>query len=466
MKLKLILFLILIIFAANVKSQTYNFSSLTQLFNDSSALYQGNLFVKIYRNNDSIYQYQSGAINCNNRRLGIASATKWISAAVFLKLAEKNYFSLDDSIGTFLPVFTQNGKGHITLRHSYSMSSGVFNAGNNNQYHTDKNLTLAQSVDSIAILVPILYPTGTMIGYDGSMMHCWGRVAEIVDSIKGFKRDWRTIARQELFNLLDMDSTDYTDFLPNPAVAGGIETTPCDYLKFLKMVANNGIYNGDTILSQSSINEMFSNQTNSAPIYHTYWPSNHPDFPPGVDTMKYTFGAWWIELNTLNGEIEAVTSPGVFGNYPFIDRSRNIYGIFFTYVPVIYGSGLLSINTYLRFLKTIRDTVDNNSVFAGKYFTEIPEKYSLGQNYPNPFNPITSIKFNVARMDSDLRRNDRVTLKVFDLLGKEVKTLVNEVLQPGTYSVRFDAGDLPSGVYFYRLTAGDFSETKKLILLK
>jgi len=65
-----------------------------------------------------------------------------------------------------------------------------------------------------------------------------------------------------------------------------------------------------------------------------------------------------------------------------------------------------------------------------------------------------------------LRRDDRVVLKVFDILGKEVKTLVNEELQPGEYSVRFDAGDLPSGVYLYRLQAGEFTETRKMVLLK
>ncbi len=90
---------------------------------------------------------------------------------------------------------------------------------------------------------------------------------------------------------------------------------------------------------------------------------------------------------------------------------------------------------------------------------EIPSAFSLEQNYPNPFNSSSNMKFKVAS-------SKFVKLVVFDLLGREVRTLVNEALQAGTYQVRFDAGDLPSGVYFYRLTAGDFSETKKLILMK
>jgi photosystem II stability/assembly factor-like uncharacterized protein len=97
--------------------------------------------------------------------------------------------------------------------------------------------------------------------------------------------------------------------------------------------------------------------------------------------------------------------------------------------------------------------------------SEIPSGFSLSQNYPNPFNPVTKIKFSLI-MDSRFRGNDNVVLKVFDILGKEVATLVNEKLQPGTYEVSFDGSQLTSGVYFYKISAGDFTETKKLLLIK
>jgi len=89
----------------------------------------------------------------------------------------------------------------------------------------------------------------------------------------------------------------------------------------------------------------------------------------------------------------------------------------------------------------------------------IPSEFKLYQNYPNPFNPVTTIRFNV-------KDNMFVSLKVFDLLGREVSSLVNEKLNAGEYSVPFYGAYLPSGVYFYRLWAGDFSETKKMLLLK
>jgi hypothetical protein len=97
--------------------------------------------------------------------------------------------------------------------------------------------------------------------------------------------------------------------------------------------------------------------------------------------------------------------------------------------------------------------------------SEIPSKYILYQNYPNPFNPTTKIKFDVP-VDSRIRGNDRVVLKVYDILGKDIETLVNEKLNPGTYEVTFNASQYPSGVYFYRLTSDGYNETKRMILLK
>jgi hypothetical protein len=88
-----------------------------------------------------------------------------------------------------------------------------------------------------------------------------------------------------------------------------------------------------------------------------------------------------------------------------------------------------------------------------------PTEYSLMQNYPNPFNPTTTITYSIPK-------NGLVALKVYDILGKEVAELVNEAKEAGDYSVTFNASELPSGIYFYTLTSGNFIATKKLILLK
>ncbi|MCC7159489.1 MAG: T9SS type A sorting domain-containing protein [Ignavibacteria bacterium] len=95
----------------------------------------------------------------------------------------------------------------------------------------------------------------------------------------------------------------------------------------------------------------------------------------------------------------------------------------------------------------------------------VPDQFSLSQNYPNPFNPATKIRFSIPNVASSLSLNN-VTLKVYDLLGREVLTLVNEQLKPGTYEVDFDGSRFSSGVYFYKLTTDAFVQTKKMILVK
>jgi photosystem II stability/assembly factor-like uncharacterized protein len=88
-----------------------------------------------------------------------------------------------------------------------------------------------------------------------------------------------------------------------------------------------------------------------------------------------------------------------------------------------------------------------------------PKEFSLSQNFPNPFNPKTTIKYDIAKLGD-------VKLIIYDILGREITTLVNEPLQPGTYETEWDASNYPSGVYFYKLINPDYTETKKMVLIK
>ena len=100
-----------------------------------------------------------------------------------------------------------------------------------------------------------------------------------------------------------------------------------------------------------------------------------------------------------------------------------------------------------------------NSIKEDEQNNVLPTEYSLFQNYPNPFNPSTRIKYQVSSISF-------VSLVVFDILGNEIETLVNEEKPAGTYELTWYAGNLPSGVYFYKIQAGDFIETKKMLLLR
>ena len=127
------------------------------------------------------------------------------------------------------------------------------------------------------------------------------------------------------------------------------------------------------------------------------------------------------------------------------------------------GSDNINSITKLRetadFVQQIYDENFQSVVSIKNISTEVPVNYELYQNYPNPFNPVTHLKFGISKLGF-------ISLKVYDMLGKEVKILVNEDMSAGRYVVEFDGSNLPSGIYFYKFTADEFSETKSMVLLK
>ncbi len=111
----------------------------------------------------------------------------------------------------------------------------------------------------------------------------------------------------------------------------------------------------------------------------------------------------------------------------------------------------------------ILKTTDGGTVGINQISSEVPTKFSLYQNYPNPFNPSTNIKFDIP---VERIANPFYRLTVYDASGKEVETLLNKHLQPGSYSVTFEAGNLSSGIYFYQLTTDGYTDTKRMVLIK
>jgi hypothetical protein len=166
-----------------------------------------------------------------------------------------------------------------------------------------------------------------------------------------------------------------------------------------------------------------------------------------------------LSFSISGNNIFAGTDSGVYlstnNGTNWIDKNQG-----FNIVPIIYTlilsddliyAGSFGQSVWKRLLSEIQGVKQISGL--------VPSSFSLERNYPNPFNPNTVIRYS-------LTGNRFVTLKVFDVLGKEVATLVNEKQSPGTYQVEFVGSNLPSGVYFYRIIAGDFTDTKGMILLK
>jgi len=122
------------------------------------------------------------------------------------------------------------------------------------------------------------------------------------------------------------------------------------------------------------------------------------------------------------------------------------------------GGGWTSIAGYLRCNPMIRGYFDTD-IDTTAVTDVVPAKYELAQNYPNPFNPVTTIRF-------ELEKSGMTTVDVFDVTGRHVRTLLDGNVEAGAYDLRFDASALSSGIYFYRLTSGDFTAIKKMSLVK
>lgn len=178
-------------------------------------------------------------------------------------------------------------------------------------------------------------------------------------------------------------------------------------------------------------------------------------------TIKYKF-----KIRKLSTNVDYIYSSNNSGGdtvisirKSFLDTLANTFGVTGDSVRCTWRSwgyngidSIVSGNTFIVTL--VRTTVGINLLS-----TAIPEKFNLENNYPNPFNPQTNINF-------DLPVNAFADLRIYDTKGSEVKTLLSENLQPGSYQVSFNAGNLPSGVYFYRLKTSGFSDTKRMILVK
>ncbi|MCF8241298.1 MAG: T9SS type A sorting domain-containing protein [Melioribacteraceae bacterium] len=179
-------------------------------------------------------------------------------------------------------------------------------------------------------------------------------------------------------------------------------------------------------------------------------------------------GAGWSGGLSKGDRIYAMSS-GPF-NFAPGDTQEVVYAIF-----MAEGSDNLNSVTELKskgeyihqyFDDVLADVTKDNEV--------VISEYKLYQNYPNPFNPTTIIEFTIPTVERDLSRSNRSELKsalqtkliIYDVLGREVKTLINKPMQPGKHKVEFSASDLASGVYFYQLKAGDYIDTKKMILLR
>ncbi len=220
-----------------------------------------------------------------------------------------------------------------------------------------------------------------------------------------------------------------------------------DYLNDVVFLSNEVAMicgNNGTILRSTNWGRTWSANTQYLTIEH-------------LRSIDFYGDVWWGKVTVCgdNGKIMTSNDAGL----NFIDQlngeNRHLYGV--SLRSFWQGTVVGEIGSAASGAMYV--TGANGTVNITQTGSAVPSKYSLKQNYPNPFNPVTNISF-------DLPNSGMVKLTVFDIMGREITTLVNENLNAGTYNYQFNASKLSSGIYFYRLFSNNFVDTKKMTLLK
>jgi CubicO group peptidase (beta-lactamase class C family) len=240
----------------------------------------------------------------------IASASKWVSAVVLMRLVDRRVLSLDDKVGQYLPSFTGT-KGQITLRQCFSHTSGL---PGKHSILSVKSITLAQAIDYVGRNVALRAAPGAEFYYGGVSMSVAGRVCEVVTG-----KDWEQLVQDELLTPLGISTLDYQGLgaTKNYRVAGSVQCRLEDYRRILSMLLHGGVFANTRVLSEQAIATMTSDQTQGAQIVYT--PSPDP-------SVRYGIGCWLDRVQ--GGRTLRASSPGAFGFTPWLDFERELAGIF------------------------------------------------------------------------------------------------------------------------------------------
>jgi CubicO group peptidase (beta-lactamase class C family) len=257
-------------------------------------------------------------------QLPVASASKWMTAALVMSVVDEGRLSLDAPISHYLPAFA-GPSATTTLRELLAQTSGEGSLLDMVDIGQDPRLTLAESATQIAQR-PLHDPPGAVFRYGGPGFQVAGAAVEAVTH-----KRWAELFDERIARPLGMTHT-YWEHLPshgvprgqtsNPLLQGGVVTTAGDYMRFLTMLANHGSVDGRRILSAHAVDVMETAQTIGKP--KAWLPRGARGRP-----KEYALGNW-CEAWTARHACTLVSSPGALGTFPWLDRQHGLYGIFFT----------------------------------------------------------------------------------------------------------------------------------------
>ncbi len=292
-----------------------NFPELDDILTQKQKVLGKDFVVMLWKKDDTlVYQKELGDFN-SKTQAPIASCSKWLTAALVMTFVDEGKISLDDKITKWLPEYEKYAKNYITIRTCLSHMTGIRSEPITILKLLEKKKfnSLEDEVNSFAAK-DIQANPGEEFRYSNIGLNIAGRILEIIS-----KRRFDVLARQRLFVPLLMRRTSFSS-LDGSAVnpSGGALSSPEDYMHFLIMLMNKGVYQGRRILSENAVNEMLTLQTKLEQIRYA---------PKVAEGYNYALGAWAADWK--DGKATVVASPGLFGTWPMIDYCRGYAYLFF-----------------------------------------------------------------------------------------------------------------------------------------
>ncbi len=294
----------------------YNFSELDAKLQQHQKELGNNVVALIYKDGKIIYNKKLGDFDANTQA-PIASCSKWLTAALVMQFVDAGKISLDDYVSKYLPMFKEYGKGYITIRQCLSHTTGIEGdrIGLAGIIKLGKYKSLEDEVNDFAGKHNIQANPGLEFRYSTIGLNIAARVLEVVT-----KKPFDRLMQDKIFRPLNMKNSSFsTDYEKAVNPSGGAVSSAQDYMNFLSMILNKGMFNGKRILSEQAIQTMQQTQTTAAMIKYT---------PPAGEGFNYALGEWVLEADE-SGKATVVASPGLFGTWPLVDLKRNYAAIFF-----------------------------------------------------------------------------------------------------------------------------------------
>jgi len=238
----------------------------------------------------------------------IASASKWLTAALVMMFVDEGKISLEDKVSKYIPDFELYAKNYVTIRHCLSHFTGVkMETGLKAMFAKKKFSTLKEEAESYA-RAEIQSNAGTEFRYSNVGMNIAGAILEIVS-----KKKFDMLIKQKLFNPLQMRKSSFSTLDGSPAdPSEGAVSSADEYLHFLQMLLNNGKYHGIQILSEASVKEMRKLHTTPEQIKYA---------PKSGEGFDYALGGWVLEEGK-DHMANVLASPGLLGTWPMVDWCR------------------------------------------------------------------------------------------------------------------------------------------------